>query len=269
MRYVRMLVTIMSASLQAQMAFRGSFILTCVSTVLEVGLTLVFFNLVFAARPTALGWTYQQVLLLVGTYQLVEGLFRFLLAGGGRLAQLVETGNLDMILVRPCNPQYLISIGRVNWQAVPRALIGLTVVIRGALAGDGLIEAQTVTWLAAAKGAGLYGLLVVAAVLMRYAVSYMVNTAAIWLVRVDALQSLAAETFSLAQYPAVIFKRGARLFFSFVIPVLFVANVPANALQSSIGAGMVVQAILTGSALLMLSHWFWRYALRKYSSAGG
>jgi ABC-2 type transport system permease protein len=76
---------------------------------------------------------------------------------------------------------------------------------------------------------------------------------------------------SVARYPKEIFAGGwgepLGAFFTYMMPILIVVNVPANAMVRALDPAMVVMIIATAAILLWLSRRFFQHALRSYRSA--
>ena len=103
--------------------------------------------------------------------------------------------------------------------------------------------------------------------------SIMLNLAAVsfWIVRAQGLVYGYFNFLNIARYPDVIYPRLFRLIFSWIIPVVIVANIPARLLIKSFGQPGLVDAApdrrrhrlsFSGSSRI-----FWRFAFRHYSSA--
>ena len=83
------------------------------------------------------------------------------------------------------------------------------------------------------------------------------------------------NVFNAGRYPDTIF-RGKDLFsglfkfvFSYIIPVIIVANVPSRVLARGFEAPWLGLAQLVGASLFIFTatRLFWNFALRRYSSA--
>ncbi len=58
-----------------------------------------------------------------------------------------------------------------------------------------------------------------------------------------------------------------RFFFTFVVPVAFLTTVPAEAMLGRVQVGWIVGAGVLALGLLFVARFFWRFALRFYTSA--
>jgi ABC-2 type transport system permease protein len=76
---------------------------------------------------------------------------------------------------------------------------------------------------------------------------------------------------TLMRYPREIFNvtwaSPVGWFFTFIVPVLLVVNVPANVMVRALDWRFVAFMMLSAAVLLLLSRGFFRHALRSYRSA--
>jgi ABC-2 type transport system permease protein len=74
--------------------------------------------------------------------------------------------------------------------------------------------------------------------------------------------------FNIARLPDAAFSGFFRAFFTFAIPMLLVANVPAKLLLNALKSPWPMLLLVgMGGVCLILSELFWRYSLRRYTSA--
>jgi len=107
-------------------------------------------------------------------------------------------------------------------------------------------------------------------VAVHYSIMFFLATIAFWIVRAQGLIYGYYNLFNIARYPDSIFGRGIfRFVFSWIIPVIVVANVPARLLSRAMESPLPLLAHLVGAAALAvgLSRAFWHFALKRYSSA--
>src|SRR5262245_29520004 len=129
LRYMRLLGSLARFSLLGEMAFRGNYLLKVFVEVLWLGLLLLFYDTIYARTSAIGGWTKSEYLFFLGCYTALEGLLEtFVLSNCSEFGELVRTGELDVILLRPIDEQFLISFRRVAWSSVPNIVLGLGLV---------------------------------------------------------------------------------------------------------------------------------------------
>lgn len=245
------------------MSFRGHFIVNVIGEVVWLVLLLVFIRVIYANTADIKGWSQPQYYCLIGSHMIVTSLFEALFFGNcWRIAQLVRSGDLDFVLVRPANTQFLLSLERIDYAALANAPVGL------ALCVVGLIDLNVSL---GAVQVALFPLLIGAGVMILYSLLFMFAVTSVWFIRQTGVDHLWFYAVSLARYPAEIYRQFARgtLYFAlvFVVPVLMVSNLPANVLVRSFNPCMVAYVVGSAVILLGLSTIVFRVALRSYRSA--
>jgi ABC-2 type transport system permease protein len=105
-----------------------------------------------------------------------------------------------------------------------------------------------------------------------YSFMLLLTALSVWMVRNQSLMEMWWLFSSLARYPKEIFKgiwwaEPISFFFTFVLPILLVVNVPANAMVRLLDLRMVGFTVVATGALFWLSRLFFLRALRSYRSA--
>ena len=248
-------------SLVRDMAFKANFILWIVTELLWFFGQIVFVEVMFRQTDRILDWTKWEVVLLIGTHQVVSQLFQsFFYVNLANLPELVRTGKLDLMLLLPVDAQFSVSVRQ----------FGLDNIVTG-FVGAGIV-AFSLHRLALAPGPAqwvLYGLALVFGIAIHYAVMFVLATASFWIVRAQGLIYGYFNLVSLARYPEGIYRGAFRFVFLWILPVILVANVPARILVRP-GESPWPGLLQLGAAALLalvLSRALWKFALRRYSSA--
>jgi len=257
-RYFRVLGIFVRASISAQLEYRVNFAVNLFGSVLLAGGTLLGISILYSDGVALGGWSYRESIVVVGLFTLVQGYIgAFLYPNLNKIGEEVRQGTMDFNLLKPVDAQFLISSRNINVFRLTDALVGVGLVVWAASGLEG----------ASGTGALLGVCLIATALMIVYAVWFMLSTTAFWFVKVGNVTELFNGLFRAGQFPVAALPGWVRLMFTFLIPVAFVTTVPAEAIigrwnvESVLGAGVV--ALL----LLGVSRWFWTYAISKYTSA--
>ncbi len=111
----------------------------------------------------------------------------------------------------------------------------------------------------------------VCGVSIAYSFMVVLTSFSVWLVRNQSLMEMWWLFSSLARYPRDIFRNTwaepIGRFFTYVLPILLVVNVPASAMVKTLEPRWVVGIALATAATFWASRKFFQYALRSYRSA--
>lgn len=233
------------------------------SELIWIFLMIVFIKVIFSKTNDIRGWSEEQYLFLMGTHMLVTSLFEaFFYRNCWRISQLVRSGDLDFVLTRPANTQFLLSVERIDFSPLANVPVALGICIYSMVLQG---TAPSITKI------GLFFILIAGGVLILYSLLFMFAITSVWLIRQTGVDHLWFYTVSLARYPAEIYRQfaGGALWFVlvFVFPILMVSNLPANVMVRTFEPFMVVYVLASGFVLLGVSSLVCHFALRWYRSA--
>jgi ABC-2 type transport system permease protein len=263
LRYFRLLFAFGRFGLLGEMAFRGNFIVKIVVELLWLSFLLVFYRTIFTKTSMVAGWTEAEYLFFVGCYFTVESLIETMfLSNCTEFAELVRSGNLDFYLLRPIDEQFLVTCRNIDWTTVPSVILGVSVM------SFALVELQWTfnLWLVL-----LFSGVLICGLAIAYGCLVMLTASSVWLVRNQSLFELWWLFTSLARYPKEIFrgKWASPLgwFFTFIIPVLLVVNMPARTMVKAINPWLLAFMAVAAVVMLVVSRRVFQLALKRYRSA--
>ncbi|MDB6147181.1 MAG: viologen exporter family transport system permease protein [Verrucomicrobiota bacterium] len=260
-RYIEIYSIMLRNSLIRSMNFKANFLLWMLVEVLWFVGQIFFFSIIFANVDRIGDWSKWEVVLLVGTHQIIAQIFQaFFFVNIANIPELVRTGKLDSLLVLPIDSQFAVSSKQFDLDSIINAIVGAAIVILS-LSNLGIVPSP------------LSVVLYLAAIAFGVAVHYsiMLSLAAIsfWIIRAQGLVYGYFNFLNIARYPDVIFPRVFRFIFGWIIPVIIIANIPARLLIKPLEqpAWLMTHLVLASLIIFWLARSFWRFALQHYSSA--
>lgn len=262
-RYPRLLGRLGSFTLIRELSMRSNFLIKVSVEVLWLGILMAFYETVFARTSVVASWSKQDYLFFVGCFFAINGVLEtFFLENCNEFSNLVRTGDLDFLLLKPIDEQFLITCRRVDWSVAPNILMGMG--IMG-------ISLWNKGWAFDAGRLSLFLLTSACGVAIAYSFMLTLTSFSVWLVRNQSLMEMWWLFSSLARYPREIFQRGwaqsMDVVFTYILPILLVVNVPARTMVRLLEPKMIGFIIIMTIVSLCVSRWFFRRALRSYRSA--
>ena len=263
--YLRLYWFLVSACMIRELSFRVNFLVRCATHLLWLSLMLVFFQVIFRHTRTIGDLDEDRYLFFLGTSLTLNALVHCLfITGCAEFSESVRTGNLDFVLLKPVDEQFLLTCQRIDWAMIPEVLFSMSVAAYAGYRIGGIPSMPRIICYCILLGGGLailYGLLVI------------ISACSVWTVRHQELYELWFHLVQFSRYPADIYGRhvlsallGSVL--TYVLPILVAVTVPAR-----YGAMLleswhpVAYLLLAAVAALMISRWIFRFALRSYQSA--
>ncbi len=261
-RYLRIYWLMIRNSLIREMNFKANFTLWMIVELLWFAGQMVFLEVLYGHVESIGGWSKWECVLLVGTHQVIAQIFQaFFYVNLAELPDLIRTGRLDLMLLLPVDAQFAVSTRKFGMDNIVNALVGVAII------GFSLFKLRVVPQV---HQIALFLACIPFGVAVHYAILFGLATAAFWIVRAQGLIYGYFNVFNVARYPDTIFRGPFKIIFSYFIPVIIVANVPARVLARAFESPWSGLAQLVGAALFVVaaSRVFWLFALRRYSSAG-
>lgn len=199
------------------------------------------------------------MLLLVGTFTLIRG-FTTVLTGRGidKLMNTVITGGLDSVLLKPINSQFYTSTVLISYSSFIRCILGMAVLIYVILTYHVKL---TLTILAS------YLFFFVTGVMLVYSIFFIAATVLLWNPTLTNMKSLINYLFGLGRYPSETFANWGKTMFVLLYPFIIYTIPGSRALAGKLVSSDALYFLITTLLVSTFSVVFWKYSLRKYTSA--
>ena len=259
-RYATIYAALWKTSVTREMSFKGNFLLWIVVELAWFGLQLCFVGVLFSQTKTIGTWTVWQVVLLTGASNFIQEIYQaFFLVNCTNLSELVRTGKMDFLLLLPVNTRFLVSTRQVDIPSFANAAFAACVMI---FAAGKLHLHPTAAQLLGFAALCLVGLVV------HYSLMFMLASVSFWTVRAQGIVWGYYNLFNIARLPDEAFHGVFKAVFTFALPVLLVSNVPVRELTDRLESPVGLLTLLgLGIVWALISEWFWRFSIRRYTSA--
>jgi ABC-2 type transport system permease protein len=259
LRYLKVYVALFRAALKSNLVYTYGFIIEAILVIVWQGMMLVFYIAAFNQVQLVAGWNRDEVILLLGCYLLVMSVPDLLFRGGlKQFSTLVNRGMLDLILIKPIDTQFYISLWWVKVQRVFEAIAAVVLI------GIQLARLGIHPWLGSILGFVFLCITGSAAV---YALSLTIVTFALYANRLDNVAEMYYPLRQFGRVPVQAYPRILSLLFMTFLPVGLMASVPAKHFISGFSLEALVMAGLVALGVCILSSAFFRYSLKRYWSA--
>ncbi len=256
-RYWRVLRLFWSTAIAAELEYRVNFLISTFTSFGGLIGSLFSLFLFYQTGYTFTGWRWEEALIVVGVFTLLEGFSSTFLAPNlNRIVRHVQEGTLDFVLLKPISSQFWLSAHTVSPWGLPDIIFGIITIL---YAGNRL-----------GIGARAYLLSVIPLIFgfaILYSLWFMLGATSIWFVKIYNVTEVLRGLLEAGRYPMAAYPVAYRFFFTFIVPVAFLTTIPAEAMLGRVQIGATIVAAALAIALLLVSRFFWRFALRFYTSA--
>lgn len=257
--YWKMYRAFLRSSFVREAEFRANFWAKVIVNLGWASFFVITLKVVFGHTESIAGWSEGEAFVLAATCYLLDAVIGTLFWFGlTELPTMVRQGTLDFVLFKPIDSQFWLSMRRVNLDQLGSLFGGF------ALMGYALYQLDTIP---SGLNVLLYFAMTFWGIVIYYSFHFMMMTLSIWFVRVDNLWVLSDVFVQIGRFPTDVFDRILRRVFTYVLPVAFLATIPAKALLGKSDIGFLSFAALWAITFFVVGRYFWRFALRSYTSA--
>lgn len=259
-RYLSLYAALWRNSVVREMGFKTNFLLWIVVELLWFTLQLAFVAVIYQHTERIGDWSKWEVVLLMGVAHFIQQVFQaFFLVNCVQISEYVRTGKLDFILLLPVNTRFIVSLRQVDLGGFVNAASAVAVMAYA------LRQLHLLPSLAQIAG---FLLLVATGIFIHYALMFLLASVAFWTVRAQGIVWGYYSLFNIARLPDAAFQGFFKVCFTFAVPMLLVANVPAKLLADRLHSpGDLLLVLAMSGACYFVSELGWRFSLRHYTSA--
>ncbi len=223
-----------------------------------IGVEFSLFKVIYANTPNLAGWREEQVYFFLGVFFTSDALFSlFFQRNFWSFSDLVNKGELDILLTKPTHPLFLALTRWINFTAFFNFILGILISFhyakRAGFAG-GFHWFIYAGWI-------LIGL--ASAILLRFAFSVWT----FWTERSWAISQLYYQFFAFATKPDVIYPKIIRYTILTALPFAFIGSVPARAMMEGLHFYEWIWLFGVLIFFFFFDRWMWHKGLSRYQSA--
>jgi ABC-2 type transport system permease protein len=259
MRTLNVIRAQLRASLTLAVQYRLDFVIEGLLAILWMAVALIPVLVVFHARNVIEGWTFPEMLLVLGWFVALKGFLEGAISPSlMNVVEHVRSGTLDFVLLKPVDAQLLVSLAKIEpWRSID--LFGAAAIFLYAFRQLGRWPRPEHVLLAAA--------MLAAALLVMYSIAILVVSIAFFAVRVDNLLYLFQSIFDVARWPVSIFRGALAIIFTYVLPLALMTTYPALALLGKLTLPTAASALFGTVLFAAFARLVWRVSIRRYTSA--
>jgi ABC-2 type transport system permease protein len=264
--YPRVFSTFVRNALVREMTFRGNLLITVLTRTFYFVAQVTLFEIIYRQVMSIDDWSREEYFAFMATGMLINSLVEaFFMPNCANYSELIRTGNLDFVLLKPIDPQFLISFEKMDLAMLNQVVLALALLSYSVLRIGLPINPLRV---------GVYVLFVAVGVAFFYSLMLALASTSVWFGRNTGLYDFWFYVTIFARYPRGIYGgspagEALQFGFSYVIPILLVVTVPSRVLLAKVLDPSWLTLVAVASAVLGLavSRGVFQWSLRSYRSA--
>jgi len=255
MKTLRLLFLFCKLGILSEAEYRANFVIHLFESVMSFATGIIVLWAVFTKTSALGGWSWNELLVVLALWFITKGIVNVMIAPSIRQFMFdVWQGNLDYLLTKPANHQFMASCRKFLVFFTVDIAVGVVILMR-ALARLHLalrFEDLAMVLLSLMAGAViLYGFWVV------------LGTLSIWTVKLENLMLVFYSMFEAGRWPAGLYPIWLRYSLTFLVPIAFAITVPAEAVVGRLRWQGVLEEILAAVIVFLGSRSFFNYGVRR------
>lgn len=258
-RYVELYKALLRFSFLRFTTYRALFINSVIATVGWGFFQIIWISLLTVRTKSAFGWSKNELVILAILYVIIIGFFHFFFTGNfERFSNIIDRGELDFILLKPVDSQFMVT----NYlQRVPNLVrVALGVLFLFIYLFILNIHITPLGWIG-------FSVFIIFGIVLLYSLWMIYCTLLIWFPRLNNLTEFLYTINGMSRYPVEMMYEVKNFILLFILPFSIAIATPAKVLVRGTLNGEVVGLIFLSVSLFIVSRLFWKYALRHYTSA--
>jgi ABC-2 type transport system permease protein len=255
--YGKVLGLFWQTAIAAELEYRLNFAIASLSSLANMVGSIFSLFLFYRTGYSFQGWSWTEALVVLGMFTLLQGFSATLLIPNlNRIVEYVQQGTLDFILLKPISSQFWLSTRILSPWGIPDLFFGLLIIFYAASKLTINPINYFLSFIAIALG-----------MIILYSIWFILGATSIWFVKIHNVTEVLRGLLEAGRFPMAAYPASYRLFFTVVVPVAFLTTIPAESLLGKTALPWLLSAGILALFLLMISHFFWQFALRFYTSA--
>ncbi|QUI22547.1 ABC-2 family transporter protein [Vallitalea pronyensis] len=258
-RYVDLYLVFAKNSLISQMEYRANF---AAGILVEIGYFLAKFLyaiVVYQTGVTINGMAPDAILMFIGTYVMMTGIFMTFYTNFVLIPNYVRDGSLDLLMTKPVSLQFMATLRHLNYaMPIPNIIGGFVLIIIG--------WHKTGIPVTLAHILGFIGFTIIG-ILITYSVFLIPVLCSFWLISTSGLVRITETAWDFNNMPMDIYNKTIKNIGTFVIPIFLVSNFSPLFLLGRLETIHILWAIVAPFVFFTITRLIWKKAIKNYTSA--
>jgi ABC-2 type transport system permease protein len=247
----------------AELEYRFNIAARFLTDIVWYAAQLSVFEVLFRHTNSMNGWSIEETRVFMGVLFVTDAIYMLLFSENlDRMGEKIRRGDLDLLLVKPVNSQWMLSFQKVSIAYLGNAVFSLAWLIWSMLQ---ITNQQTpnqsiasLLWLIATVPMSLS---------IVYTVRFVTAAAALFFTKADAVNYIWYQLYRLGTRPDSFYPAILRYIVLSAFPIAFLASVPAQIILGKTGPVILLWGYFLAALFIFGSTRFWKRGLRSYSSA--
>lgn len=259
-KHIHIYLMFLKFSVMSQMEYRSNFIGNLAMETGYLFVKLSYVVVVYWAGTTINGLTPDQILLFIGTFVLLTGVYAGLfMINNYNLRNKIKDGDLDLLMTKPVSLQFMATLRQADLTIFSVDVIAGLIIV-------GIAWSRLALPVTLLTVGGYVGFLVISS-LVGYSLFLLPQILSFWLLNTSAIASITDSFWDFNSMPMEIYTQGIKFLGVFILPIFVITNFPPLFVLNKMPPVYLAWAVIVPLILLGIVRWVWQKGVRSYSSA--
>ncbi len=257
-RYIDLYMAMFKASFISDLEYRANYFSRILTDIFWYLSQILTFEVLYKHTAKIGDWGVEEMRVFLGLLFVIDALYMiFIHENLENISENVQKGDLDLLLVKPVNSQFMITLRKANTAILGNLLMALSW-LSWSLYGLDDFEVSRLLWL-------LY--LIPCSLTVIYTIRFIFSATSVIFIRSENLQFLWWQVYRLGMRPDSMYSPGMKFVLLTLIPVGTIVSIPARALLNPPDLNYLLWPLVLSPLLIFVSSKFWKFSLKYYTSA--
>lgn len=258
-RYLKLMGVFAKYSLMSSLEYRINFV---TGMMVEMGwmvIKLLYVAIIYKAGTNIGILTPDHILLFVGTYVLMTGIYMLYYGNFCSLPGMVQQGELDLYIVKPVSLQFYVTMRQLAFPyLLPNLVAGSLMIVTGwRLAGLPVTPMSVAGFL----------FYLLCGCLLTYSLFLLPYILSFWIISVGGIADISAALWDFNNMPSMIYGKWMRRVGTWLLPIFVITNFPGLFLMGELSPWSCIWGAVAPVLFFAISRGLWKFAIKRYSSA--
>ena len=258
-RYLKLWKSFFSNSITRDMEYKANLVGGIIVDIIFYGVQFFFFSIIYSYVDRLGSFTREDVMIFLIITFISDTMYMFLFSGNlFPLNRLIVQGDLDYVLLKPVNSQFLVSFRYVKAHAMISLIILVILLLRQTSNYTLHIGFMNYFFFLISFSFGL---------MIWYSFDFLISCLTFWFRNFSVGGWLSHEILKFASRPDSIYTGLTRKLLFSLIPMALVASVPTRILLYGLDIQLIMIQCLISLIFVLLTIFIWKRGIIRYESA--
>lgn len=256
---LKIMKEIIKLKTKSYLIFRVDILFNFLSQMLLIFFYILLFRIIFLKVENIGGWNESEVLVLLGTYYLLNELHgRLFRSGLYKLPEVVMEQALENYLILPINVPLFLLLSEIDLIGLWRIIPGVFVIYYGLSTVKNLSLVSIL----------LYILSLSLSLFIYTLIMFCITTLSFWFRNVNNIFYIFYDISEFAKYPESVYRGVIRYIFLTFIPIIVFTSFPTMIILNKGNINLLIYQLLLFLSIFFISHILWKTGLKRYEGRG-